>query len=164
MKRILLRTCEIAVTTTPSVIETVLGSCVAVCLWDEEKGIGGMNHFMLPLYTKERKDCGCYGTESIRILVERAFRVGASREGTRAKLFGGGKVLKMINERFDVGKENIRAARETLQLYGIPIVNECLGKKVGLKVVFYPHTGRAFVKRLHNEETENQEQGGCGNE
>jgi len=27
----------------------VLGSCVAVCLWDKRRGVGGMNHFVLPI-------------------------------------------------------------------------------------------------------------------
>jgi len=31
----------------PTVIETLLGSCVAVCLWDPETRVGGMNHFLL---------------------------------------------------------------------------------------------------------------------
>src|SRR3954463_6081120 len=32
----------------PKILMTVLGSCVAVCLWDRVRGAGGMNHFVLP--------------------------------------------------------------------------------------------------------------------
>ncbi len=44
---------EIFVSGNGTSITTLLGSCVAVCLWDEKKKIGGMNHVILP---KNRDD------------------------------------------------------------------------------------------------------------
>jgi chemotaxis protein CheD len=37
----------------PYVINTILGSCVAVCLWDPVYKVGGMAHYMLPLWNGE---------------------------------------------------------------------------------------------------------------
>ena len=38
---------EYFVTTSDMMLVTVLGSCVSACIRDRDKGLGGMNHFML---------------------------------------------------------------------------------------------------------------------
>ena len=148
MKHINLNIGDIAVSTIPSVLETILGSCVAVCLWDEDASVGGMNHIMLPRRTGNDTPLSFCCHESIEMLVERMLRHGASIPNTRAKLFGGGRVLKGCSQVVDVGGDNVRAAKDCLLALDIPLVGECVENERGLKIRFHSHNGRAFVKFL----------------
>jgi len=139
VKRIILNIGDIVVSEKPAVLETVLGSCVAVCLWDEGLKIGGIKN---PLYC---------GSESIETLVSGFAKTGIDTGRLRAKIFGGGKVIKGFGEHLDIGRENVRIAKEILNGYGIPIVREFTHPDYGIKVVFYSATGKAFVKQLQDE-------------
>ena len=148
MKRIILNIGDIVVSEKPAAIETVLGSCVSVCLWDGELGVGGMNHFMLPNVMDGIKNSLYCGSESIENLVSGFIKAGIDVRNIKAKLFGGGRVIKGLGDHLDVGRENIRIAKEILGGYGIPIVREFTHPDYGIKVVFYSATGKAFVKQL----------------
>jgi chemotaxis protein CheD len=140
-------------------ITTVLGSCVSACIRDKKTGIGGMNHFMLP-GDKLTKDnwrsspvsvAASYGTVAMERLINAILANGGSRENLETKLFGGGRVLNITT---DVGKDNIEFVRKYLKNENIRIVAEDLGGDHPRKILYYPATGRAFVKklfRLHNE-------------
>ncbi|MCL4537187.1 MAG: chemotaxis protein CheD [Nitrospirae bacterium] len=148
MKRIMLSIGDVVVSKEPAMLETILGSCVAVCLWDEKIGMGGMNHIMLPrMYSGIKNPLYC-GHESIHMLLNKLLEGGASKKSLKAKVFGGGRVIKEISEHFDVGKENVKTAKEILRQHGIPIIREFTGCGYGTKVLFHSATGRAFVKRL----------------
>jgi chemotaxis protein CheD len=148
MKKIVLNIGDVVVSNEPVVLETILGSCVAICLWDENLKVGGMNHFMFPRTIRDVKNPSYCGPESINMLVRDILKMGVNKYSLRAKLFGGGKVFEGISRHFDVGTENVKTAKDILQEHGIPIVNEFTGCDCGTKVVFYPDTGRAFVKKL----------------
>lgn len=132
----------------PTILQTVLGSCVSVCLWDERLKIGGMNHFLMPCMENDLKSPAYSGQKSIDRLVSNIINAGARMGHLKAKVFGGGRVIKEFSQRLDVGKDNIEMAKKMLGGFGIPIVKECTGYDTGIKVVFYTATGRAFVKRL----------------
>ena len=72
-------------------IVTTLGSCIAACLWDRERRIGGMNHFMLP--ERQRRHRGRYGSYAMELLINELIKRGASRATLEAKVFGGGAVI-----------------------------------------------------------------------
>jgi chemotaxis protein CheD len=148
MKKINLRIGDIVVSTEPVIMETVLGSCVSVCLWDTKSGIGGMNHFMFPYVIDKIKDPAYCGTESINMLIGEFHKLGACKAHLKAKVFGGGKVMKEISEHFYIGAENIRIAKKILKEHNIPIVKEFTGSDCGTKVIFHSNTGRAFIKML----------------
>ncbi len=148
MKKTVLNIGDIVVSREPSILETVLGSCVSVCLWDEGLRIGGMNHFMLPLAGSAVRVPELCGAESTSRLIKTLLRTGADIHRLRAKVFGGGRVIREFNQSLDVGRENIRVAKEVLKQYGIPVIRECTGKDFGIKVVFYTATGNAFAKTL----------------
>ena len=151
MKRIILNIGDIVVSEKPAAIETVLGSCVSVCLWDGELGVGGMNHFMLPNVMDGIKNSLYCGSESIENLVSGFIKAGIDVDKLRAKIFGGGKVIKGFGDHLDIGKDNVRIAKEILSGYGIPIVREFTHPDYGIKVVFYSATGKAFVKQLQDD-------------
>jgi len=129
-------------------IMTTLGSCIAACLWDRDRRIGGMNHFMLPEGT-QGSDSGRYGSFAMEILINEMLKRGASRPSLEAKVFGGGSVISGMNS-LNVGERNTRFVLEYLRTERIPVVSKDVLDIYPRKVCFLPHTGKAMVKRLAN--------------
>jgi len=130
----------------PLAIMTVLGSCIAACLWDSRMRVGGMNHFMLP--EGDSADAsGRYGSYAMELLINEMMKLGARRETLQAKIFGGGQVMANFTT-MNVGERNTRFVQDYLATERIPIVSEDVLDIYPRKVVFFPVTGKAMVKRL----------------
>lgn len=128
------------------VIMTVLGSCIAACLWDSRARVGGMNHFMLP--DGDSSDTsGRYGSYAMELLINEMLKIGARRETMQAKIFGGAQVMHNFTT-MNVGERNTNFVVNYLQTERIPIVSEDVLDIYPRKVVFFPITGKAMVKRL----------------
>ena len=144
---------EYYVTDRDMLITTVLGSCVAACIRDRITGVGGMNHFMLPdggdadspVSTSMR-----YGSFAMEVLINRILKSGGRRENLECKVFGGGNVLKGLT-RLNVGDRNAAFVREYLRAEGIRIVAEDLNATYPRKIVYFPKTGRALMKKLGSD-------------
>ena len=128
------------------VIMTVLGSCIAACLWDSRARVGGMNHFMLP-ESDSTDVSGRYGSYAMELLINEMLKLGARRETMQAKIFGGGQVMANFTT-MNVGERNTSFVVNYLQTERIPIVSEDVLDIYPRKVVFFPATGKAMVKRL----------------
>ncbi len=126
-------------------LTTILGSCVAACLYDPVAALGGMNHFLLP-GDRPGTDLGQgggamrYGAYSMELLVNGLLREGAQRHRLRAKLFGGARMLKGLT---DVGDANAAFAERFLREEGISVVGGSLRGDRGRRIQFWPTTGRA---------------------
>lgn len=128
------------------VIMTVLGSCIAACLWDSRARVGGMNHFMLP--DGDLADAsGRYGSYAMELLINEMLKLGARRETLQAKIFGGAQVMHNFTT-MNVGQRNTQFVLNYLHTERIPIVSEDVLDIYPRKVVFFPVTGKAMVKRL----------------
>ena len=125
-------------------ITTTLGSCIAACLWDRERRIGGMNHFMLP---EGSGDSGRYGSYAMELLINEMMKRGASRLTMEAKIFGGGAVISGMNT-INVGERNTQFVTNFLATERIPIVSKDVMDVYPRKVCFLPASGKAMVKRL----------------
>ena len=125
-------------------ITTTLGSCIAACIWDRERKIGGMNHFMLP---EGSGDSGRYGSYAMELLINELMKRGASRLTLEAKIFGGGAVIAGMSS-INVGERNTQFVIEYLNTERIPIVSRDVLEIYPRKVCFLPHSGKAMVKRL----------------
>lgn len=135
-------------------ITTLLGSCVAVCLYDQRQHIGGMNHFLLPMWNGKGLASPKYGNIAIQQLVERMFQLGSRKPDLIAKVFGGAAVLESQNNVFFIGDRNIRIVRELLeQEMQIKIVAASTGGNQGRKIVFNTFTGEVRQKYLGNNKT-----------
>lgn len=139
----------------PLLLDTVLGSCIAACLYDPVVGIGGMNHFMLP----EGSDPGDptstrYGVNAMELLISDLMKLGADRRRFQAKVFGGGHVLNIRESLDGVPQRNINFVRQFLETEQIPIVREDLGGFQPRRVLFQTHSGKVFLKYLGNNEAE----------
>lgn len=132
----------------PTHIHTVLGSCVAVCLYDSVTESSGMNHYLLPLWNNEGLQSPKYGNIAIQKLIEAMEAVGASRQNMIAKVFGGASPnnLGSHNEQMMVGKRNIQIAQDLLAQYRIKIVASDVGGTRGRKIVLESSTGKVQMK------------------
>ncbi len=154
---------EYYVTRSPDeVIATTLGSCVSACVRDTRNGIGGMNHFMLPLQASAEHgwvDAATrYGSYAMEHLINDILKQGGERRYLEVKLSGGGKIMANMT---DVGRRNIEFIRHYLDIEGLPLTAEDLGDIYPRKVLYYPITGVMRVKklrRLHNDTLIKREQ------
>jgi len=134
------------------VIMTVLGSCIAACLWDARANVGGMNHFMLP--DGDTSDGGGrYGSYAMELLINEMLKAGARRESIQAKIFGGGQVMHSFTA-MNVGERNTQFVIDYLQTERIPIVSKDVLDIYPRKVCFFPASGKALVKRLAHSHPE----------
>ncbi len=143
------------------VIMTVLGSCIAACLWDSRMRVGGMNHFMLPDGSAQDVS-GRYGSYAMELLINEMLKMGARRETMQAKIFGGGQVMHNFTT-MNVGERNTKFVVDYLRTERIPVVSEDVLDIYPRKVCYFPSTGKAMVKRLahaHPEALAKQEKSG----
>lgn len=133
------------------VVLTVLGSCVSVCLLDQRKKVGGINHYMLPFWNGEGLASPRFGNIAIAKLIERMLELGADRNNLQAKIFGGGDMLHSTNPFMQIGQRNVELAKDQLRNENIPIINADLGGKHGRKLVFNTTTGVVLVKLLKQQ-------------
>jgi chemotaxis protein CheD len=131
-------------------VKTLLGSCIAACLWDPVSQVGGMNHFLLPQPGPGEDDgeLSRYGVHAMELLIGRIQRLGGDRRSLQAKLFGGGHVLQMAGTGAGVPEQNIRFIRQFMVSEEIPVLVEDLGGRAARQVIFHTDSGRALVKRL----------------
>ena len=109
-------------------------------------GVGGMNHFMLP--DGDATDVsGRYGSYAMELLINEMLKLGARRETMQAKIFGGAQVMHNFTT-MNVGERNTQFVVSYLRTERIPIVSEDVLDIYPRKVVFFPATGKAMVKRL----------------
>lgn len=131
----------------PHRITTVLGSCVSVCLFDPVRHIGGINHYMLPLWNGEGLSTPRYGNVAIDALIDRLLGFGCLVTRLQAKLFGGAAMWDNANRFMPVGAGNIDLAWRILKQYGIPVVANDLGGSASRKIIFCSDTGDVFLRR-----------------
>ncbi len=143
---------EYFVTNENVMLITVLGSCIAACLWDSRVGVGGMNHFMLPEGDSSDMS-GRYGSYAMELLINEMMKLGARREFLQAKIFGGGRVISSFTN-LNVGERNTEFVRDYLRTERIPVVSEDVLDIFPRKVVFFGTSGKAMVKRLAHTQTD----------
>jgi chemotaxis protein CheD len=137
------------------VLDTVLGSCISACIYDEVARVGGMNHFMLPESADSRNLMSArYGVYAMELLINELMKIGGTRSRFRAKVFGGGHVLRIRETLEGVPQRNIEFVRNFLSLERIPIVGEDVGGYHSRRVLFYPLTGAVHLKKLGRNEDE----------
>jgi chemotaxis protein CheD len=134
---------EYRISSDPAVVlSTVLGSCVAVCLYDPEAKVGGMNHYLLAVGGTPGSREVKYGAMAMELLVNGLLKAGANRRRLQAKLFGGARVTTSFA---NIGEANARFGREFLEREGFEIRGESLGGTNARRVQFHPASGAAWL-------------------
>jgi chemotaxis protein CheD len=151
---------EYYVTAKDEMVTTVLGSCVSACIRDKKLGVGGMNHFMLPLDSAGTGWSGAsdmvsaatrYGNFAMEHMINDILKQGALRKNLEVKVFGGGQIISSMT---DIGRKNIEFVLAYIEQEGLVLASQDLGDIYPRKVNYYPKTGRVKVKKLrhmHND-------------
>jgi chemotaxis protein CheD len=136
---------ELFASAEPTVVTTILGTCVAACLFDPRSGVGGINHFLLPVAPPGELSTR-FGDVATRELIEKLQRLGAEPRRLQAKVFGG------MNGRGswprDLGTRNLDAALEQLDRFGVMVMARDVGGPRGRKLLFQTDDGQAWVRQL----------------
>lgn len=147
---------EFYVSTHGEMVVTILGSCIAACIRDKVRGIGGMNHFMLPEQTEySTTDWGSndvssatrYGNWAMEYLINEILKRGGKRENLEVKLFGGGQMIASMT---DIGQRNILFAYNYLAQEGLKVQASDVGDIFARKVLYFPDTGAVKVRRIRD--------------
>lgn len=162
LPRIIIDPGESYVTKKDEIISTLLGSCVAACLYDPVNRVIGMNHFLLAQQHSAHNaallasEGGRYGIHAMELLINQMLKQGAQRIHLKAKAFGGGDVLKLGNELRggqSIGAVNCEFIKTFLSTERIPLVASCLGGRIGRNIFFLASDFSVYVKRIaHDEE------------
>ncbi|MEW5722126.1 MAG: chemotaxis protein CheD, partial [Thermodesulfobacteriota bacterium] len=145
--RYLLQPGYIFTSSEPSLVTTVVGTCVAVCLYDRRRKMGGMNHFLYPKAGRREKTTPQFGNVAIPALIRMMVSQGCREEDMEAQLFGGGSGY--LNDPHGVGRQNVKMARKILKKRGIPIVSEDVGGTKGRRLIYHTWTNEAIVMKTH---------------
>ena len=132
-------------------LSTLLGSCVAVCLFDPALKVGGINHFMLPEMGRSKYgdvDSLLSGNFAMEALLNALLTKGAKKVRLQAKAFGGGTIIDTDGGSLSIGMRNANFAREWLAREGIPLLSSDFLGPWSRKIIFLPTTGDAFCKRM----------------
>jgi len=150
---------EYYVTAKSEAVVTVLGSCVSACVRDRVFGIGGMNHFMLPIGESERSswqggvvdNITRFGNYAMEHLINDILSHGGMRKNLEVKVFGGGRIVQGLS---DIGACNASFVLDYLQEEKLSVVSQDLNGDYPRKVYYFPKTGRVLMKKLaslHND-------------
>ena len=136
----------IFVSPNPTLISAVLGSSVAVCVYDRKQKFGGMNHFQLPSIEKEDKATACYGNVATFALIRMMFEKSSKWKHLEAQIFGGSHNPKISPQ--NIGQKNVVVARKLLAKAHIQVVSEDVGGEKGRKIVFSTATNEVAVLKV----------------
>lgn len=140
---------QLVVSTEPAMVTTILGSCVAVCLFDNRLEYGGINHFLLPDRVGEQFSSARFGSVACKRLVEQMLAQGCDRCDLHAKVFGGASVLDAFRgSGAQLGARNVETAMSMLEQEGIEVVATDVGGRFGRRLVYFTDTGTAWVKTI----------------
>lgn len=141
---------EVHASATPTVVETILGSCVSVCLFDKQMKVGGMNHILLPGKADLGNFDGAarYGINAMEMLINKLMKHGANRKSLQAKIFGGAHIIQSLQLDNSPGLKNVSFVEKFMEIEGIPIVSRDTGGVNARRVHFHTHSGDVYLKTL----------------
>ena len=142
---------EMAISRQPVEIATLLGSCIAICLYNKKVKAGGLNHFMLPTGDKESMK-GKYGDYATEKLIEMMLRLDPNVRNLEASVYGGAAVVGHLNTGVGIGIKNIEMAETTLNKYGIRIARREVGGENGRRILFNSETGQTDMRLIERSE------------
>ena len=137
----------------PTVVSTVLGSCVSVTMYSRAAGTGAICHALLPEGPQD--DAFRYVNTSILHMLDMFAAQGIKHEQIEVKVFGGSEMIEdKGRSTLSIGRRNVEIAEQVLAARGLSPLASDVGGKRGRKLFFYTHTGEVFLKRLHRRKIE----------
>ncbi len=146
---------ELFISKDPLNIKTLLGSCIAVCIWDKRQHLGGINHYLLPepqtpIKKSEENKYACFAIPSL--LRELKNRYHCRKEDLIVKIIGGASIYqsKELSQQLNVGQFNIQAAHEILKKFHLSITASHVGGLQGRQILFNTLTGELRFQKIAN--------------
>ena len=130
----------------PATLRTVVGTCVAVCLYDQVLMMGGMNHYLKPKVHDKRKATPKFGNVAIPALLRMMEEAGSRRRDIVAQILGGSAPEGVTHP--SIGHQNVAMARQVLARRGVRVIGEDTGGSIGRKIIFDTGTGEIAVLRV----------------
>ena len=131
--------------TEPTIISTVVGSSIAICVFDRKQKIGGMNHFQFPVIRSKEQATSRYGNVAVSALINLMINEGSKFEYLEVQILGGAYHPEVLNE--NVGLENIKVTKKILTKKNL-IVSEDVGGEKGQKIIFNTNTNEIAVVKV----------------
>jgi chemotaxis protein CheD len=146
---------EMKVAANSEVLKTVVGSCIALCMWDNIKRVGGMVHIMYPQsngnITEPR---GKYADTAVEALLSAMFKRGCKKENITAICAGGASMFNYQNiNNITIGEKNYQIIKECLSKFNILLKTKEVGGTSGRRVVMNTSDGRVMITTLDNQST-----------
>jgi chemotaxis protein CheD len=139
---------QVFVSAKPARVTTILGSCIAVCLFDVGRRVGGMNHFMLPHFAGNGVASARFGNLAMEELLAKLAAAGARIPHLQARVFGGSCMFESMAGAGHLGKKNEAFAAETLAARHIRVLETDTGGNRGRKLVFHTDEGKAWLTSI----------------
>ena len=139
---------DLAVSASPNILRTILGSCVGICIYDPVIKVGGLSHIMLPTSKKPPSNFKKYADTAIPFMVDEMIKLGCDKSRLVVKLAGGATMFKYTETTLvgDIGQNNILSVKEVLAGFNIPILSEDVGGDRGRTIDFYLESGDLKIK------------------
>lgn len=147
------------------IISTLVGSCVAVALFDKERKIAGLNHFMLPKALTEREkfylsNAGKYGMYAMELLINEMIKIGAVKKSLAAKVFSGAKIVDSLNNTsVSISESNVEFAFDYLKAEGIPVVSSDTGGSCARQILCFTESSKVLLRRITGTDSQRIEKG-----
>lgn len=141
----------------PALVRTILGSCVTVTMHCPVLKIGGLTHSLLPYPLPgtplANGHHGRFVDSSVKHVLERMLSLGIKKSSLEVKVFGGGQMLlkpsgQPLSKEINIGRRNVETALRVIQEFGLHITATDVGGTWGRKLMFYPHRGDVWVKKI----------------
>lgn len=151
-RNIYLKPGEVVVAHEPTLVSTVLGSCIAVTMFSYSRGVAAICHAMLPDNAGREEDLR-YVDTALRHIFRQFNRYGAVSD-LEVKLFGGARVLNVgetESSAKSVGEQNVTRAVDILDAMGLSITSSDTGGVVGRKLFFCTRSGDVYLRRMKHK-------------
>ena len=139
---------HLVISADPMQVTTILGSCVAVCLFDTTKRVGGINHFMLPLGAGRTTSSPRFGDVAMKELLDGVRNAGARLPFLQARVFGGASMFHEIKLAATLGQKNVELALDFLARTGINVIEVDTGGHRGRKLIYRTDEGTVCLKSI----------------
>jgi chemotaxis protein CheD len=154
LEKIYLKPGELVITEEPVVVTTILGSCVAVTMFHQPTGMAAICHAMQP--SGHGSKSFKFVDTAVHYMVKFFHNQKISRNEIETKLFGGAEMFRSVQPKvrdLSVGWQNVSAACQYVQTYGLILKSSDTGGKRGRKLLFTTDTGTVYLKKMHNHDT-----------
>ena len=133
-----------------SIISTVLGSCISICLYDKLKKYGGMNHYIFPERQKNDPMSTKFGNVAIIQLLKCFIDLASQKKDLVAHIIGGAHLEDNLNSN-EIAQHNIVIARKILKKQRIKIISEYTGGVAGRKVIFISEFNEINIYKVNGK-------------